>query len=64
MSEHCLLLRKDLSQPPEPAQWPDEVTLVTLNAALLQPVHDLLVQGYARAKAVCRRCRVAGLPAP
>ena len=47
MSEHCLLLRKDLSQPPEPAQWPDEVTLVTLNAALLQPVHDLLVQGYA-----------------
>ena len=47
MSEYCLLLRKDLSQPPEPAQWPDEVTLVTLNAALLQPVHDLLVQGYA-----------------
>ena len=48
MSEHCLLLRKDLSQPPEPAQWPDEVALVTLNAALLHPVHDLLVQGYAR----------------
>lgn len=46
MSEYCLLLRKDLNQPPEPVQWPRGVTLVTLNEALLQPVHDLLVQGY------------------
>lgn len=48
MSEYCLLLRKDLNQPPEPVQWLRGVTLVTLNEALLQPAHDLLVQGYGQ----------------
>lgn len=47
MSEDCLLLRKDLSRPLRPAQWPEGMNVVTLTPSLLQPVHALLSLGYA-----------------
>lgn len=47
MSEDYLLLRKDLSRPFPPAQWPEGITVMTLTKALLQPVHTLLSLGYA-----------------
>ncbi len=48
MSNHCLLLRKDLRGGFPLAQWPQGVTLNPLSEALLQPVHALLSQGYAQ----------------
>ena len=48
MSGACLLLRKDLRAPLPPAQpWPEGFTLSTLNPSLIEPVHALLVAGYA-----------------
>ncbi|NMY36752.1 MULTISPECIES: GNAT family N-acetyltransferase [unclassified Pseudomonas] len=48
MSAACLLLRKDLRGPLPPARpWPEGFTVSTLSASLTQPVHALLVEGYA-----------------
>ena len=46
MSDHCLLLRKDLRQPLTPVPWPQGIALSTLTPALLPRVHALLEQGY------------------
>ena len=46
MSDHCLLLRKDLRQSLTPMPWPQGMLLSTLTPALLPHVHALLEQGY------------------
>ena len=46
MSDHCLLLRKDLRQPLTPVPWPQGIALSALTPALLPRVHALLEQGY------------------
>lgn len=47
MSDHCLLLRKDLRQPLRPVPWPQGILLCALTPALLPRVHALLEQGYS-----------------
>ena len=47
MTDHCLLLRKDLRQPITAVQWPEGFRLTTLSEELLPQVHTLLEQGYA-----------------